>query len=1139
MVFRVIDNSLTSIFNKTQTVSKGFNFASDSLNSFIRGFNRLNSEQNFGKSWEVFLKGTEALDPKLTMYFQDLAQQGASAKANIQGVYAAIIDGNTRGYGNVKSLISTFNQIDPANQKAFAQAVGQTNSRLGTYLVNLDGAKASMSGYATTLAGATAKTVALQVASLALNTALTMGVSLAISGLITLIGKCINAQKEAIEKAKETADEFANQENSLRNLREEYLKIVDSTESVSDKNKELIEWKKKLVEQYGFEEEALKKINSERETGIALIDKEIAKLARKTVNDLEKDDVAQQAMMEYYGLFDESAKANGYYGGKYQDAIRSVDFGYIASGYATKSAAEYVQNIVSDISKEIGNIEVSDLSEELGVLRQIKFGITLDTEDAQESFDKLDEFLSELKNRREGLVFQGKENEVLVIDNIINSVEKKREKIQNIIDETQTTVSSYVSSKAQLILSDYSEGLNAISNVTEENFESWRDGLLAMAGESEPLRKALENMIEDIFPQFIDQTDESTSAIKSNGTPSVKSLADTYGELGDKIKEVLDLQDKLNSAFEKVAKGEVFSSSEAFELLNQFPDLYKYMSEVEGGFTFTLDGLKELYRLQNQELISQIEENNKQNQKVIDYYNEQKGKIETLSSGNSEGEYNGSVRGFNDIQNTDLKSLEEQAGKAQESIDQANAFLGLLNTPLQEHSILMEKVQSDYDKSKSSIDEYNKQIQTIDKAIDSMNEGQALTTDELNSLLEISPALNKSVEQRADGYYIEIDALKDLRKESLDTRNSKVDDEIAKTKITLEETRARIQLYQAELASMTYASSAEKDIVIDKMWQDMELFDEIMEKIALLNGLKGEYFGGSGSSSTKDTTSDYLQNEIDYYNTIIDAIEAVTDKKIEAINKEIEGLEKQKDALEEANEERERELDLIEARNNLDKAKKQTVFVYEEGKGFVEKADEKAIADAQKEYDDIVNQIAIDDIDKQIEEQEAIKESFEDYKEQFTELSSNVEKIIAIEQAKVALGTDEEGLLNISDDQKQQIASGLAGAILAKDIDDNKDNSKYKTVTLDDVLKKFGATVTADTIPTSFKQSVSSASADRMLSSIARQNKTMTNVTYNNGSTQVSTVFNINGKLSVDDVAKAVNDEMKKVLQQFVNSVKQ
>ena len=49
----------------------------------------------------------------------------------------------------------------------------------------------------------------------------------------------------------------------------------------------------------------------------------------------------------------------------------------------------------------------------------------------------------------------------------------------------------------------------------------------------------------------------------------------------------------------------------------------------------------------------------------------------------------------------------------------------------------------------------------------------------------------------------------------------------------------------------------------------------------------------------------------------------------------------------------------------------------------------------------------------------------------------------------------------------------------------------------------------------------------------------MTNDTYNNGATQVSTVFNINGKLSVDDVAKAVNDEMKKVLQQFVNSVKQ
>lgn len=652
-----------------------------------------------------------------------------------------------------------------------------------------------------------------------------------------------------------------------------------------------------------------------------------------------------------------------------------------------------------------------------------------------------------------------------------------------------------------------------------------------------------EEIIRAIISAVEDSGDECV-----NSAGSVDKLTSALEKLNTAVEGTINLQKKITNAFEKIGEGASFTRDEIIELLNDFPSLVNYVIEVDGGYSFATDGLKTAYKSASEESIKEAQsiiDEYEKSQQIIAKYKEAQQTVNDLQykykkTDQEQINYNLASDYLNDenIQN-EYQNAVSLVENNQDNYKKAKFIIESFNEELDSHSYLLEKIQSDYDKSKSSIDEYNKQIQTIDKAIDSMNEGQSLTTDELNSLLEISPALNKSVEQRADGYYIEIDALKDLRKESLDIRNSKVDDEIAKTKITLEETRARIQLYQAELASMTYASSAEKDIVIDKMWQDMELFDEIMEKIALLNGLKGEYFGGSGSNSTKDTTSDYLQNEIDYYNTIIDAIEAVTDKKIEAIDKEIEGLEKQKDALEEANEERERELDLIEARNNLDKAKKQTVFVYEEGKGFVEKADEKAIADAQKEYDDIVNQIAIDDIDKQIEEQEAIKESFEDYKEQFTELSSNVEKIIAIEQAKVALGTDEDGLLNLSDDQKQQITSGLAGAILAKDIDDNKGNSKYKTVTLDDVLKKFGATVTADTIPTSFKQSISSASADRMLSSIAGQNKTMTNVTYNNGSTQVSTVFNINGKLSVDDVAKAVNDEMKKVLQQFVNSVKQ
>ena len=985
---------------------------------------------------------------------------------------------------------------------------------------------------------AKAASVGIKLLNTALMSIAVTAVVSAINAIIQQIVSLVNAYKESIDKIQEYSSNIESLEGDVKSLNDE---LNDNLSKLHELEK--IE-SPTLFQQ--DEIDRLKETNKELERQIRL--KEY--LLKIEVNNANK--AAQDAWNNAQFNWGAFNKNNEWYEHIFNVATAGA---YSFGSSSISNLGNFFQgNLMSQQEKELDNYQKALSEFEKLKSEQDRY---VGNEVSEKKFDeklnkykeKLSKYETELMQRRSEWETQllGLDPNDATNSEAIRRLQSAIDLFDNLYDKSQGTISENFTDVFNDVefadvttrLKDLAKsGKLTVDTFNETNgIEKFKDALSKLGiTNTEEIIRAIISAVEDSGDECV------------NSAGSVDKLTSALEKLNTAVEGTINLQKKITNAFEKIGDGASFTRDEIIELLNDFPSLVNYVIEVDGGYSFSTDGLKTAYKSASEESIKEAQsiiDEYERAQQIIAKYKESQLTVNDLQykynkTDQEQINYNLASDYLNDknIQN-EYQNAVSLVENNQDNYKKAKFIIESFNEELDSHSYLLEKVQSDYDKSKSSIDEYNKQIQTIDKAIDSMNEGQALTTDELNSLLEINPALNKSVEQRADGYYIEIDALKDLRKESLDTRNSKVDDEIAKTKITLEETRARIQLYQAELASMTYASSAEKDIVIDKMWQDMELFDEIMEKIALLNGLKGEYFGGSGSSSTKDTTSDYLQNEIDYYNTIIDAIEAVTDKKIEAIDKEIEGLEKQKDALEEANDERERELDLIEARNNLDKAKKQTVFVYEEDKGFVEKADERAIADAQKEYDDIVNQIAIDDIDKQIEEQEAIKESFEDYKEQFTELSSNVEKIIAIEQAKVALGTDEDGLLNLSDDQKQQITSGLAGAILAKDIDDNKDNSKYKTVTLDDVLKKFGATVTADTIPTSFKQSVSSASADRMLSSIAGQNKTMTNVTYNNGSTQVSTVFNINGKLSVDDVAKAVNDEMKKVLQQFVNSVKQ
>ena len=210
MVFKTVDGHLSSIFNKVEKINTGFDLTNNDVQKLIEKFNNFNSQQDFGQDYEKFIKDVTNENLNVSLMFSELAEKGASAKASIEGVYAAILDGNTTGFANVKSTIELFNQAQQSgadNAKAFAKAVGQSNTQLGNYLGGLDGAKASLVGYGTQLAITTAKTIGLRAVTMALNAALTWGISAGISALISWLDTVIVTEKELAEQAKQTADE--------------------------------------------------------------------------------------------------------------------------------------------------------------------------------------------------------------------------------------------------------------------------------------------------------------------------------------------------------------------------------------------------------------------------------------------------------------------------------------------------------------------------------------------------------------------------------------------------------------------------------------------------------------------------------------------------------------------------------------------------------------------------------------------------------------------------------------------------------------------------------------------------------------------------------------------------------------------
>lgn len=103
---------------------------------------------------------------------------------------------------------------------------------------------ASTTAYAGKLVLATAKTVALEVATVALNAAISLGISLAITALVTAIDNWIHAQEKAIEKnnqlkqeAEDAASELNQEVKSIQDLTKEYKEFSDTMNRSKDKNK--------------------------------------------------------------------------------------------------------------------------------------------------------------------------------------------------------------------------------------------------------------------------------------------------------------------------------------------------------------------------------------------------------------------------------------------------------------------------------------------------------------------------------------------------------------------------------------------------------------------------------------------------------------------------------------------------------------------------------------------------------------------------------------------------------------------------------------------------------------------------------------------------------------------------------------
>lgn len=223
---------------------------------------------------------------------------------------------------------------------------------------------------------------------------------------------------------------------------------------------------------------------------------------------------------------------------------------------------------------------------------------------------------------------------------------------------------------------------------------------------------------------------------------------------------------------------------------------------------------------------------------------------------------------------------------------------------------------------------------------------------------------------------------------------------------------------------------------------------DIFKTSAEKNGISGDVLKKIKDAKDFESANiEWTEELMDIWSSVVAAgtpiktyVNEERDKVIELENKlldkQINNLQSIKDQLGDINKQRQKELDLIKARDALENAKKEKKLVYRAGIGFVAQADTSAIQEAQDKVDELERQQTEEDLQYQIDQlnqQKAILEAIQN-NESLNNLVRTVESI------KSGLGIDQNHS-NIIDALQKMSSQEYADKIRTQIVNSIKNNT--------------------------------------------------------------------------------------------------
>ena len=238
-------SDVDSNYSINTDVIKNLKFDTQALNSYrkalLLGADEADAFANHlslaSEKAQNFAKTTPNLDlAAIQEYSKSIKQSEVATFAQSKTLSSArqLIDEYNTGLKNSARLCKGTG----LSQQALTESITLGDRALGNYLSGLNGAEASIGKYMLSLAGAKVATFGLRVATMALNAALTMGISMLVSGAISAISDWIHEEEKARDKSIELGEQATETSKNLYQLATKYLEVSKAVKNGTASNED-------------------------------------------------------------------------------------------------------------------------------------------------------------------------------------------------------------------------------------------------------------------------------------------------------------------------------------------------------------------------------------------------------------------------------------------------------------------------------------------------------------------------------------------------------------------------------------------------------------------------------------------------------------------------------------------------------------------------------------------------------------------------------------------------------------------------------------------------------------------------------------------------------------------------------------